>query len=190
MTHPAASDDPDAPAATGPVRPLAITPLAYPTSNDPGEPVAVMLMEMVVSLAGVMAALDLFRAASSFWIQFSPTPFRGVGTSWGPGSRQMVIGLTLEAVIGASAAFVLAGAVQFFRRRRAAGRLLVWGASVSIGAAVASFAFSLVAFSVLQSAGYDTRSAIILAGWRVRWVLGPMVPPLLLLFSLHRPEIR
>jgi hypothetical protein len=183
MPDVSATDDSGTP---GPV------PVAALLYSRPGEPhdAFLFLMKLVVGLAGVMALLDLFRAASSFWIQLSPTPFRGVGTGWNHGSWQAAVGLTSEAAIGVSAALVIAGAVQFLRRRAGARRLLLWGAVGLVGASVASLALSLMQYSILQSAGNDPRSAVILVGWRVRLVLGQMMPALLLLLTLPRPEVR
>jgi hypothetical protein len=174
------------PATPGPVPVVA---LPYSREEDPRESF-VFLLKLVVGLAAGTAVLDLFRAASSFWIQFSPTPFKGVGTGWPRGSVQALIGMTTEVLIGLSAALVVAGAVQFFRRRGGARRLLLWGAIGSLAASVVSFAFSLISYSLMQSAGNELRSAMVLAVWRVRWVLGPMIPTLLLLLALARPEVR
>src|SRR4051794_27591540 len=112
--------------------PVPIVALPYSRSAEPRESF-LFLMKLIVGLAGLMAALDLFRAASSFWIQFSPTPFRGVGTGWNHGSWQAAVGLTIESAVGVSAALVVAGAVQFLRRRGGARRLLLWGVVGSIG---------------------------------------------------------
>jgi hypothetical protein len=179
--------------------------LAYSRAEEAREPF-IFLMKLVVGLAGLTAALDLFRAASSFWIQYSPTPFKGVGTGWARGSVQALIGMTTEVLIGLSATLVVAGAVQFFRRRAVARRLLLavqffrrrvvarrlllWGAVASLVASVFSFAFSLATYSLMQSAGNELRSAMVLTVWRVRWLLGPMMPALLLLLVLPRPEVR
>ena len=196
--------------------------LGYSDPAVPGETLAVALMKTIVAMAAAVAAMDLVRAASVFWIQFSPTPMRGVGTGWQPGTWPFVAGLGLEGVLfvasvptvagavqffrrrplartlllwgaaGSLAASVstVAGAVQFFRRRPLARNLLLWGATGSLAASVASFALSLVTYSLTKASGYDMRSAFILAVWRVHWVLGPMVPLLLLLLTLIRPEIK
>ena len=164
--------------------------LGYSDPALPGEPLAIAMMKMIVALAASVAALDGVRAASAFWIQFSPTPFRGVGTGWQPGTWSMVAGLGLESVLGLASGSTIAGAVQFFRQGPAARRLLLWGAAGSLTASIASFVLSLATYSLLQASGHDVRSAFILAVWRVRWVLGPMVPLLLLLLTLIRPETK
>jgi hypothetical protein len=153
--------------------------LGYSDPAVPGETLAVALMKTIVAMAAAVAAMDLVRAASVFWIQFSPTPMRGVGTGWQPGTWALVAGLALEGILCLASVSIVAGAVQFFRRRPRARNLLLWGA-----------AGSLVTYSLTKASGYDMRSAFILAVWRVRWVLGPMVPLLLLFLTLIRPEIK
>ena len=164
--------------------------LGYSDPAVPGETLAVALMKTIVAMAAAVAAMDLVRAASVFWIQFSPTPMRGVGTGWQPGTWALMAGLALEGILCLASVSTVAGAVQFFRRRPLARNLLLWGATGSLAASVASFALSLVTYSLMKASGYDMRSAFILAVWRVHWVLGPMVPLLLLLLTLIRPEIK
>jgi hypothetical protein len=178
------TDDQAAPAVAVPVAALAYSPAEEPRESF------LFLMKLVVAVVAFMSVLDLFRTASIFWIHFSPTPFKGVGTGWGRGSTEAVIGLATEAAVGVSATLLALGAVQFFRRRGGARRLLLWGAVASLAASVASFALSLLVVPLMRSAGNELRSAIVLTVWRVRWVLGPMMPTLLLLLALPRPEVR
>jgi hypothetical protein len=178
-----------APDATAPVvRPTAVAPLPYSAAAE--EAVGVVLLKAVVLLAAVMAALGVLRAATAFWIQFSPTAFRGVGTGWTRGTWQAVFGLALEAVFGAFNAMIVFGAAAYFRRRRPARFLLLWGAAGVVTTAAASFTLSLITYDLLQSAGNDLRSAIVLSAWRVNWFLGPLTPALLLLLALTRRDVK
>src|SRR5687768_12561242 len=163
---------------------------ALPYSTDAGESVAAVAMKGLVVAAAVLSGFGVLGAASLLWIHFSPTRFQGVGTGWQPGSWQAALGVGMRVLGGAAHAAVIGGAVAYLQRSPAARRLLWWGGAVAVVVELASFAVTMISFPLLSMSGGEVRSAIVMTVWRVQWMVGPLVPHVLLLLLLGRADVR
>ena len=191
FANPAASDaapfDQQALQAPPAAEPAPVPALAY--SSDPPDSVASTVLTLVVGAAALAAALTLVHSLSGLWVQFSRTPFRGVG-GFQRGTWEAVVGPLVLGCTVLGDAVLLAGTALFFRRGRAARAALMWGAAFVVAGGIGTFLMQMVSQSVLRNAGFELRSAVVLTLWRVQWTFMPVALPTLLLVVMARGEVR
>ena len=168
-------------------QPLSVQPLSY--TGDLTEPLGWVVLKLLVLVAALSALMGFLHSASALWVHVTPKPFPNVGT-WPRGTWMWVAGPVALALGSVCNGLVLAGVAAFFRRWRGARLLLVLGAAGVIAASMAMLAMEQAQQSALRSAGYDIRSATVIALWRVQWVVGPLALPLLLILVMSRAEVK
>ena len=170
-----------------PVR-VPVDPLPYSTDID--EPVARVAMRYVVVLAAVVAALGVVLSVYAVWIELNPKAFTGVGSSWPSNSSLSKLGLAADLCSGVANLCILGGSAAFFRGWRGARPLLLWGAAGAVASRGVTFVMAITVFPVLNTAGYDIKSAVVLMALRVNWSVAPLEGPALLLLLMTRREVK
>jgi len=175
---------------TAEATPIRVEQLTYfPDVNEPW-PIDVKLIVLFAMLIGAVGVLNVGADA---WMTYRPASFVTVASGIGFNDRFNTIAtVTFEGARLLSSALMLSGAIMFLGRKRAARKLLIYGAAIALMVTAVTGCFYW--YFELAKANRPIASPpgdwIIKVLWQSERLVQQGAIPILLIFMLLRPSVQ